>query len=391
MKKSQREWAWWLLIFGLGLVVASVSRGSKTLRWWAVGFFCVVFGAGALLLLRLREQARERILRRERERRPRVVAIGGGTGQPVLLRGLKGQDAEITAVVTVADDGGSSGRLRSELLMPPPGDIRNCLVALADTEPLLEELLQYRFDARSELSGHSFGNLFLAAMTDITGDFETAVKETSRVLAVRGRVLPSARQDVTLAAMFEDGTRVVGESQIPLAKKRIRRVELIPAEVQPLPEVLSAIAEADAIVVGPGSLYTSILPNLLVPGVAEAVRESNGKVIYICNVMTQPGETDGFSASDHVQAIYNHVGPGLFDMIIVNSAPIPASVLEQYSAKGAYPVAADVERLHLLGLTVIARNFLQDSIYARHDPALIALQVLALIGREHRAARQGRG
>ncbi|WP_281267837.1 gluconeogenesis factor YvcK family protein [Sulfoacidibacillus thermotolerans] len=324
-------------------------------------------------------------MQRQMARRPRIVVIGGGTGQPVLLRGLKAKDAEITAIVTVADDGGSSGRLRSDLYMPPPGDIRNCLIALADTEPLLAELLQYRFDAGSELSGHSFGNLFLAAMTNITGDFETAVKETSRVLAVRGRVLPAARRAITLAATFIDGSRVVGESQIPLAKKKIKEVELLPRHVEPLPEALEALAEADAIVIGPGSLYTSILPNLLVPGIADAIRRSPAKVIYVCNVMTQPGETDGFSASDHVQAIYDHIGPRFFDIIIVNSAPIPQSILEQYESKGSYPVRADVEKLHALGLTVIARNFLHYAMYARHDADMIAMQVLSLIGREHKA------
>jgi len=384
MKPWLREAAKVLVWFGVALLLTSWLPSLHTVRWWAVGLVSALVGSLVLLFGRLRQQARVKLQALANARRPRVVAIGGGTGQPVLLRGLKGQNAEITAVVTVADDGGSSGRLRSEMFMPPPGDIRNCLVALADTEPLLEKLLQYRFTARSELAGHSFGNLFLAAMTDITGDFETAVKETSRVLAVRGRVLPSARRDVVLAAVFVDGTRVVGESQIPLVGKKIARVELVPKDVEPLPEVLEAIAEADAIVVGPGSLYTSILPNLLVPGIAEAVRKANAKAIYICNVMTQPGETDEFTASDHVKAIYEHVGPNFFDMIIVNSATIPPSVIEQYESKGAIPVIADVENLHKLGLTVIARNFLHYAMYARHDADMVATQVLALIGREHR-------
>ena len=384
MKRHIREWAWSFVLFGLGILVASFTDQHRTLKWWLIGLVCVVFGGLALLFIRLRARARQKLQELQLARRPRVVAIGGGTGQPVLLRGLKGQDAEITAVVTVADDGGSSGRLRSDFFMPPPGDIRNCLVALADTEPLLEELLQHRFDTSSELSGHSFGNLFLAAMTDITGDFETAVKETSRVLAVRGRVLPAAKRAITLAATFEDGTRVVGESKIPLLHKRIKRVELVPADVDPLPDVLQAIEEADAIVVGPGSLYTSILPNLLVPGIADAIRKSPARVIYICNVMTQPGETDHFTASDHVMAIYDHVGPNFFDMIIVNSAAIPQTVIDQYETAGSHPVVADVERLHELGLTVIARNFLHYAMYARHDADLVATQVLALIGREHR-------
>jgi len=384
MKLRLRELALLVFVFGAGLLAASMTVQLRGFKWWLVGTFCVVVGGVALIMARVRQQARKKLQAIEQERRPRVVVIGGGTGQPVLLRGLKGQSAEITAVVTVADDGGSSGRLRSEMFMPPPGDIRNCLVALADTEPLLEELLQYRFHTHSELAGHSFGNLFLAAMTDITGDFETAVKETSRVLAVRGRVLPAAKREISLAATFADGTRVVGESQIPLVGKPIVRLELIPADVEPLPEVLTAIAEADAIVIGPGSLYTSILPNLLVPGLADAVRRSPAKVMYICNVMTQPGETDHFSASDHVKAINDHIGPRFFDIIIVNSATIPQSVIEQYESKASYPVAADVENLHKLGLTVIARNFLHYAMYARHDADMVAAQVLALIGREHR-------
>ncbi len=384
MRTHFRQWPWLLLALGVGLLIGNYAGRTGALRWWIIGLFCVVIGGAVLLLLRVRDRTREKLQQIKLDRRPRVVVIGGGTGQPVLLRGLKGLDAEITAIVTVADDGGSSGRLRSDLFMPPPGDIRNCLIALADTEPLLAELLQYRFDVRSELSGHSFGNLFLAAMTNITGDFETAVKETSRVLAVRGRVLPAARRAITLAATFSDGTRVVGESQIPLSHKNIERVELIPHDVEPLPEVLAAISEADAIVVGPGSLYTSILPNLLVPGIADAIRNSRAKAIYVCNVMTQPGETDGYSASQHVKAIYDHVGARFFDMIIVNSAAIPQSVIDQYESKGSHPVLADVEKLHALGLTVIARNFLHYSMYARHDADMVAMQVLSLIGREHK-------
>ncbi len=384
MRKSLNKWSWLILSLGIGILIGNDTALAHGLKWWLVGIFCVVVGGVILLLLQLRDRTREKLVQRQLARRPHVVVIGGGTGQPVLLRGLKAKDAEITAIVTVADDGGSSGRLRTDLYMPPPGDIRNCLIALADTEPLLAELLQYRFDSGTELSGHSFGNLFLAAMTHITGDFETAVKETSRVLAVRGRVLPAARRAITLSATFADGSKVVGESQIPLQQKRILEVELIPNDVDPLPEALDAIAEADAIVIGPGSLYTSILPNLLVPGISDAIRRSPAKVIYVCNVMTQPGETDGFTASQHVQAIYDHVGDRFFDIIIVNSAPIPQSVIDQYESKGSYPVLADVEKLHVLGVTVIARNFLHYAMYARHDADMIAMQVLSLIGREHK-------
>ena len=385
MNKHLKDWAWYLLVFGVGLLFASLSIASHKIRWWLIGILCVLFSAVVLLLLFFGERARSKLQAMQIARRPRVMVIGGGTGQPVLLRGLKHMDVEITAVVTVADDGGSSGRLRSEMFIPPPGDIRNCLIALADTEPLLADLLQYRFDGGTGLSGHSFGNLFLAAMTHITGDFETAIRETSRVLAVRGTVMPVAKQAFTLSAIFADGSKVEGESQIPLVNKPIAKIEIQPASVEPVPEVIETIAGADAIVIGPGSLFTSIMPNLLVPGLVEAIRQSQAKVIFVCNVMTQPGETDSFTASDHVEAIYRHVGAGLFDMIIVNSAVLPDVVLQQYASQNAHPVTVDVEKLHQLGLTVIARNFLQDSTYARHDPDLVAMQILALIGRERRA------
>ncbi len=385
MKKHAKEWALYLLVFGAGLLLANLSIESQRIRWWFIGILCVIFSVVVLGLLFLRDRARSKLQAIQIARRPRVVVIGGGTGQPVLLRGLKHLDVDITAVVTVADDGGSSGRLRSEMFIPPPGDIRNCLIALADTEPLLADLLQYRFDGGTGLRGHSFGNLFLAAMTHITGDFESAIRETSRVLAVRGTVMPVAKQAFTLSAVFRDGTKVHGESQIPLVNKPVEKIEIHPSSVEPLPEVLATVADADAIVIGPGSLYTSIMPNLLVPGLVEAIRASKAKVIFVCNVMTQPGETDGYSASDHVEAIYRHVGEGLFDMIIVNSAMIPDALLQQYVAQNAHPVMVDVEKLHKLGLTVIARDFLQESKYARHDPDLVAMQILALIGREHRA------
>lgn len=222
--------------------------------------------------------------------RPRIVVMGGGTGLSVMLRGLKQKPLDITAIVTVADDGGSSGILRSELQMPPPGDIRNVLTALADVEPVMSDMLKYRFGAGSGLSGHSLGNLILAAMTDISGDFVTAVRELSRVFAVRGRVLPAAEEGVVLSAEMEDGTVITGESKIPEAGGRIKRVFLEPTHVEPLPEAVEAINEADAILIGPGSLYTSILPNLLVPKLAEAVVKSDAIKIFVCNVMTQPGK-----------------------------------------------------------------------------------------------------
>nr|WP_026962146.1 YvcK family protein [Alicyclobacillus herbarius] len=380
---------WWLLawtlgIFGCGILAGAMgwrrAVGPNDMFWLgsavlALAMLLLAFGWWRSIL-----ESRKRV--KHLQRRPRIVAIGGGTGLSVILRGLKEFDVDLTAIVTVADDGGSSGRLRSDFAMPPPGDIRNCLVALADTEPLLERLLQFRFPTGEGLAGHSFGNLFLAAMTHIMGDFESAIRETSRVLAVRGRVLPAVKENVTLRAVLEDGTVVDGESNIPNADRPIRRVELVPSEVEPLPEALEAIAQADAIVVGPGSLYTSILPNLLVPGLASAIAESPAKKIFVCNVMTQPGETDSFSASRHVEVIYQHVGRRLFDYIIVNGAALPKEALEKYQSQDAYPVQVDMEALHRLGLRVIARDFVHYATYARHDSRLVAEQIVSLIGYE---------
>ncbi|MFC4768359.1 gluconeogenesis factor YvcK family protein [Effusibacillus consociatus] len=374
--------AWTLCVFGLGLITSGAGLHSVTGQASVIGLACLLVGSGLLALGWWRD---EQIGRKEmlaKFGRPKLVVIGGGTGLSVLLRGLKEYDVDITAVVTVADDGGSSGRLRSDFDMPPPGDIRNCLVALADTEPLLEKLWQHRFKTGEGLAGHSFGNLFIAAMTDVTGDFETAIRETSRVLAVRGRVLPAVGRAVILKAHMTDGSVVAGESQIPNVGKKIRRVEIEPSDVSPLPEVIQALQEADGIIIGPGSLYTSILPNLLVPGIADAIRASQAKKIYVCNVMTQPGETDNYSASQHVKAIYDHVGLGLFQYVLVNSASIPPAVIEQYREKKASPVVADTWNLQQMGLNVIARNFLHYAIYARHDAKRISEQILSILAKD---------
>lgn len=309
----------------------------------------------------------------------KVVIIGGGTGLSVLLRGLKEKPFDITAIVTVADDGGSSGRLREEMSMPPPGDIRNVIVALADTEPLLASLFQYRFNQGAGLAGHSLGNLFIAAMKEITGDFVTAVREISRVLAVRGKVLPAANQAIVLKAEMEDGSIVSGESQIPKTGKRINRVFLEPKDVQPLGEAVEAIYEADLILLGPGSLYTSILPNLLVPGISKAIKQSSAKKAYICNVMTQPGETDFYTAADHVNALYKHVGDDLFQTIIVNNAEIPESVLERYREKGAEPVKYDYDRLKNFGFQIIEDHFVIYETYLRHNALKVGDAIMELI------------
>ncbi|MBR1886564.1 MAG: YvcK family protein [Schwartzia sp.] len=317
--------------------------------------------------------------KRKLGRGPSIAVIGGGHGLSVLLRGVKEATSNVTAIVTVADDGGSSGRLREELGIIPPGDLRNCLVALADTEPLMEKLFQYRFEGESALAGHSFGNLFIAAMNEVTGDMETALVEASKVLAVKGRVLPASKEHVRLDAVMEDGTVVEGESRIPEAKKRIRRVRLFPEHAQAVGAALEAIRTADAVILGPGSLYTSILPNLLVDGMAETLRRSRAVKIYICNVMTQPGETDGYTASMHVKAILEHAGKGVVDYVLVNSGPISEQMLTDYAEKGSYPVAVDREALNKLGVGFVQADIMSEQDAGHHDPVKLREAVLKMV------------
>ncbi len=309
-------------------------------------------------------------------RGPAVTVIGGGHGLSVLLRGIKTATNNVSAVVTVADDGGSSGRLREELGIIPPGDLRNCLVALADTEPLMEKLLQHRFGGNSALAGHNFGNLFIAAMNEVTGDMETALKETSKVLAVRGRVIPASKEHVRLDALMTDGTVVEGESQIPEAHKKIRRVRLFPKKVPAVPAALEAIESADAIVLGPGSLYTSIMPNLLVDGVADTLKKSKAIKIYICNVLTQPGETDNYTAAQHAKAILDHTGHGAIDYVLVNSAPIPESM---WQGTGATPVEIDEDKINALGMGLIKADLMSETQAGRHDPDKLCAAVMKII------------
>jgi uncharacterized cofD-like protein len=304
---------------------------------------------------------------------PKIVIIGGGTGLPVLLRGLKKYPVDITAIVTVADDGGSSGRLRDELNIPPPGDVRNVLAALSDVEPLIEEMFQHRFKSSNELSGHSLGNLILAAMTSITGNFSYAIQEMSRVLNVHGKVLPAANQSVVLHAVMEDGLIVSGESKIPYYGKRINKVFLTPQSIKPLPETIQAIRSADLIIIGPGSLYTSILPNLLVPKIGDEVIRANAKKVYICNLMTQAGETHDYTASDHVKAIYDHLEKPFINTILVNSEDIPDEIQKRYSEEEAKPVHFDVNSLYELGLEVIYGEIVSlENGVIRHDTNEVA-------------------
>lgn len=312
---------------------------------------------------------------------PHIVTIGGGTGLSTMLRGLKSHTANLTAIVTVADDGGSSGRIREELGILPPGDIRNTLIALADTEPLMERLFQYRFSWGNGLTGHSFGNLFIAAMTDITGDFEQSIRAFSKVLAVRGKVLPSTLETVRIGARYHDGAVITGESNIPQVGKKIDRVFIEPPNVHALPEALDAIAQADVVVLGPGSLFTSVIPNLLMDSLVQALVATEAVRVYVCNVMSQPGETDGFSAADHVEALLKHVdGQKILDYVMVNNASVSAAQSQKYALEGALPVQADVERLEALGVKVLLGDYLDELDLVRHDSQKLAEEILTLAG-----------
>jgi uncharacterized cofD-like protein len=321
----------------------------------------------------------------------RIVAIGGGTGLSSLLHGLKRfaqepREVEITAIVTVTDDGGSSGRLRRDFDVLPPGDIRNCMVALSEDEALLSKLFQYRFSGGRGLKGHSFGNLFLTALTELTGDFAKAVKLSSEILASLGRIYPSTNANVVLEAELENGKIVKGETRIGKSRSRIRRIQLSPRVCKPLPETLAAIHEADLITLGPGSLFTSVIPNILVEGIAPAIHASRALKACFVNLMWQPGETIGFRASDHLEAIHRHAGMRLVDVAVVNTRAVSARQRRRYAAENVRPVLNDVDRLAEMGMQVLAGDLLGSGDSVRHDPrasAEVALQ-LAKQGRMRR-------
>ncbi|OPF20155.1 hypothetical protein B1L04_01595 [Microcystis aeruginosa KW] len=312
---------------------------------------------------------------RRLHRGPKIVAIGGGTGLSTLLRGLKQYSSNITAIVTVADDGGSSGRLRREMGILPPGDIRNCIAALADEEKLLTELFQYRFHAGDGLSGHSFGNLFISAMTEITGDLEQAIDASAKVLAIRGKVLPATLTDVSLWAKLADGRIIEGESKITEAMGQIRQIGCHPADPVALPAALAAIKEADYIIIGPGSLYTSIIPNLLVPAIRQALAQVTVPRVYVCNIMTQPGETDNYSVADHIRAIEGVCEERIFDAVLAQrTAPSPQS-LQLYAQEHSHPVFLDREEVGKMGYRIVLANVMaEDEVTAKvsHDPQRLA-------------------
>jgi uncharacterized cofD-like protein len=310
----------------------------------------------------------------------KIVAIGGGTGLSTLLRGLKRRTSNLTAIVTVSDDGGSSGRLQKELGVLPPGDVRNCLVALADDEALVTDLFRFRFTEGEGLSGHSFGNLFLAAMSGITGNFDKAIKESSRVLNIVGRVLPATLGVAGLCAELDDGSIVVGESNISSAKRPIARVFFEPPNVEPLEEVIAAIRDADAIVLGPGSLFTSILPNLLVSRIGQEVANAHAVKLYVCNVMTQPGETAGMTAADHVKALFDNAGQRVCDYVVVNDEA-PSRLIAAYAQEGQVPVRPDVERIAAMDVEPVRAGVISETETVRHDPERLATTVVSIIDR----------
>jgi uncharacterized cofD-like protein len=328
----------------------------------------------------------------------RIVAIGGGTGLSALLHGLKqhvhgqgpGPKVDIAAVVTVMDDGGSSGRLRREFDVLPPGDIRNCMVALSEDETLLSRLFQYRFQSGRGLKGHSFGNLFLTALTHITGDFPDAVKESSEVLAIKGRIYPATGASVVLEAVLENGQRVQGETKISRSRRRIESVHLRPRRCRPLPDVLAAIAQADLITLGPGSLFTSVVPNLLVTGIAKAIRGSTAVKAYFVNLMWQPGETTNFTAADHIRAIHRHARGKLLDYAVVNTREIRPALRRRYARQESAPVEADFDQIGAMGVTVVCGDFVQESGLVRHNPDAIAAIAIELAAEGRRRRQMSR-
>lgn len=386
-----------LSTFGVILLIIGSSRLQAEELWIIQILYAIVIISGIIILiLGIKHLMRSFIAavipatkgndivdilyqRRHLSRGAKIVTVGGGTGLSVLLTGLKEYTSNITAVVTVADDGGSSGRLRQQFDILPPGDIRNCLVALADAPVLMRDLFQFRFDKSSELSGHSFGNLFITAMTRLTGDFEKAIKETSKVLALRGQVIPSSLENVMLVAEHKDGTTTEGEDKIPKAHRPINRVSLKPARPQAAPEAIKAIEEAQLIVLGPGSLYTSIIPNLLIKEITDAIVDSTAIKIYVCNVMTQPGETDGFKASDHLKTLIAHSQHKIINYCVVNTGEISREILKRYTQQNSFMVMNDSNVIESMGYRTIEDNFVVTEDVIRHNALRLAEAILGLM------------
>jgi len=389
----------WIILSASGVALVAISSNRlQTEEYWAIHILDAIglISGIIILILGIKRMMRSFIAafmpsskgtelvdilyqRRQLSRGPKIVTVGGGTGLSVILSGLKEYTSNITAIVTVADDGGSSGRLRQEFDILPPGDIRNCLVALADAPTLMRDLFQFRFDKSSELSGHNFGNLFITVMTRLTGDFEKAIKETSKVLALRGQVIPSTLNNVILVAEHKNGSTTEGEDKIPKARIPISRVCLKPTKPQATPEAIKAIEEARIIILGPGSLYTSIIPNLLIKEITDTIVASSGIKVYVCNIMTQPGETDRYSASEHIRKLISHSHPRIFDYCILNSGVINKEIVKRYEQDKSYPVVNDIGNIENMGYRVIEDDVVLAQDVIRHDPLKLARIVLGFM------------
>ncbi len=414
MSKNLLKWLYpgiqikrWILtaLLGVGVVACGAYFAANPFSFVKIFGFVIVFCGIQLVVIGIvkltvslitlflpkREQDLVNILYQKRflERGPKIVAIGGGHGLSNLLLALKEYTANITAIVTVADSGGSSGRLREQFNIVAPGDIRNCLVALADAPALMGELFQYRFPEKSELKGHNFGNLFLTALYEVANrDFKEAIELTSKVLAIRGKVVPSTVQNVHLVARYKDGRVTEGEAKIPRPGVTIEQLFLNPEDTQPTAEALEAIGEADIIILGPGSLYTSVLPNLIIKGIPEALCASAAFKIYICNVMTQTGETEGFTASDHVREIVKHTRKGVIDAVVLNSSEISAAdALERYKKENSFPVLPDGDVIKEMGYKFFAEDIVGVKDYVRHDSAKLT-QILIKVIEQNRIIRR---
>lgn len=390
----------WICLCTLGIIIIT----SGAVRWATAkdflikqsGLLLIIGGVGAVILsiekiikvfisvlLPKQEEKIVDIIYQKRQLRwgPRIVAIGGGTGLSTLLHGIKRYTDNITAIVTVTDTGGSSGRLTKQFNILPPGDIRNCLVALAETEDLMKDLFNYRFK-NGELKGHSFGNLFITALCEVTGDFEEAIRKSSEVLAIQGKVVPSTLESVSLLARGKDGRIVEGETNITESKMKIERVFLKPADCRATSEAIQAIEDAELIILGPGSLYTSVIPNLLIKDIQEAIKRSRAIKVYVCNVMTQAGETEGYTAFDHLEALLKHTYPQIVNYCVVNNAPVPPELLARYREEGAYPVSADVEKIQKKGYAVIEGEMIDSANYVRHNPQKLSALLINLLQRD---------